>query len=78
MAPFCGPGLPPDRDPGVNPVPVRRHDAARRKPRFVECYDQPFARVYIDPPYWGYRADYGKGAFAREDFAGTTTILRNL
>ena len=45
---------------------------------FMRRYDRPFTLFYIDPPYWGHEADYGKGLFAREDFAAMAEILRGL
>ena len=33
---------------------------------------------YIDPPYWGHETDYGKGLFARDDFARMADLLRGL
>ena len=45
---------------------------------FIRRYDKPFTLFYIDPPYWGHETDYGKGLFAREDFARMAEILRGL
>ncbi len=45
---------------------------------FISRYDKPFTLFYIDPPYWGHEADYGKGIFAREDFAAMADLLRSL
>ena len=45
---------------------------------FIRRYDRPFTLFYIDPPYWGHEADYGKGIFARDDFARMAEILRGL
>ena len=45
---------------------------------FISRYDRPFALFYIDPPYWGHEADYGKGIFARDDFARMAELLRGL
>ncbi|MDE0717157.1 MAG: DNA adenine methylase [Rhodospirillaceae bacterium] len=45
---------------------------------FVPRYDKPFTLFYIDPPYWGHEADYGRGIFAREDFDLMAELLRNL
>ena len=43
---------------------------------FIPRYDRPFTLFYIDPPYWGHETDYGKGIFAREDFARMAELLR--
>ena len=45
---------------------------------FIRRYDKPFTLFYIDPPYWGHETDYGKGLFAREDFARMAEIPRGL
>ena len=45
---------------------------------FIDRYDRPFTLFYIDPPYWGHEADYGKGLFARDDFARMAELLRGL
>ena len=45
---------------------------------FIERYDRPFTLFYIDPPYWGHEADYGKGLFAPEEFARMADLLRGL
>ena len=45
---------------------------------FIRRYDRPFTLFYIDPPYWGHEADYGRGVFAREDFARMAELLRGL
>ena len=45
---------------------------------FIRRYDRPFTLFYIDPPYWGHETDYGKGLFARDDFARMAEILRGL
>ncbi len=45
---------------------------------FIRRYDRPFTLFYIDPPYWGHEKDYGKGLFAREDFARMAELLREL
>ena len=45
---------------------------------FIRRYDRPFTLFYIDPPYWGHEADYGKGIFARADFARMAELLRGL
>jgi len=35
---------------------------------FIARYDAPGTLFYLDPPYWGNEADYGRGLFARGDF----------
>ena len=45
---------------------------------FIRCYDRPFTLFYIDPPYWGREADYGKGLFSRDEFARMAELLRGL
>ena len=45
---------------------------------FIRRYDRDFTLFYIDPPYWGHEEDYGKGLFAREDFARMADFLAGL
>ena len=45
---------------------------------FIHRYDRPFTLFYLDPPYWGYETDYGKGIFGRGDFARLAELLHNL
>ena len=45
---------------------------------FIPRYDRPTTLFYVDPPYWGHEADYGKGLFAREDFARLAELLRGI
>ena len=45
---------------------------------FIRRYDRRFTLFYLDPPYWGHETDYGKGIFAREDFALMAEMLRGL
>ena len=45
---------------------------------FIRRYDRPFTLFYIDPPYWGHEADYGKGLFVRDDFALMVELLAGL
>ncbi len=45
---------------------------------FIRRYDRDFTLFYLDPPYWGHETDYGKGLFAREDFARMADLLRGL
>ena len=43
---------------------------------FIRRYDRDFTLFYLDPPYWGHEAAYGKGVFAREDFGRMADVLR--
>lgn len=43
---------------------------------FISRYDRPGTLFYLDPPYWGGEADYGKGMFAREDYSAMAGALR--
>lgn len=45
---------------------------------FIRRYDREFTLFYVDPPYWGHETDYGKGIFARDDFARLAEALRSL
>ena len=45
---------------------------------FVKRYDRPRTLFYIDPPYWGHEAAYGKGLFERGDFVRMAELLRSL
>ena len=45
---------------------------------FIAQFDGPETLFYLDPPYWGGEADYGKGMFTRGDFAQLAKILRGL
>ena len=42
---------------------------------FIPRYDRPGTFLYLDPPYWGVEGFYGKGLFAREDFARLAGLL---
>lgn len=33
---------------------------------------------YLDPPYWGNEADYGRGIFGRGEFSQMADVLRSL
>ena len=46
--------------------------------KFLGKYDRPSTLFYLDPPYWGHEADYGKGIFGRDDFARMAESLRSL
>lgn len=43
---------------------------------FIARYDRPETLFYCDPPYWGGEDDYGKGMFARDDFAALASQLQ--
>ena len=45
---------------------------------FIPRYDRPSALFYLDPPYWGSEAYYGRDLFKRADFAELAGILRGL
>ncbi len=45
---------------------------------FLRRYDRPETLFYLDPPYWGSEADYGKGTFTREDFTILATQLAQI
>lgn len=45
---------------------------------FIRRYDRPGMLFYLDPPYWGNEADYGKGVFDREDFSKMAEFLLGL
>lgn len=45
---------------------------------FIRRYDKPETLFYLDPPYWGCEDDYGKGVFARADFALMADTLRQI
>ena len=45
---------------------------------FVRRYDRPHTLFYLDPPYLGHEADYGKGMFSAEDFARMAALLRGI
>lgn len=44
----------------------------------LDRYDDKGALFYLDPPYWGGETDYGKGIFARSDFAEMAKRLASL
>ncbi len=45
---------------------------------FLKRYDRPATLFYLDPPYWGHEADYGKGLFSRADFGRLKEHLKSL
>jgi DNA adenine methylase len=46
--------------------------------RLIERFDRPQTFFYIDPPYYNYEDDYGKGIFSRDDFAILASLLSNI
>ncbi|MBR9763961.1 MAG: DNA adenine methylase, partial [Rhodobacteraceae bacterium] len=44
----------------------------------LQRYDSPQALFYLDPPYWGGENDYGKGLFARDQFAEMAELLAGI
>lgn len=45
---------------------------------FIEKYDRPGALFYLDPPYFGCEADYGRGLFGRDEFEAMADCLAGL
>jgi len=45
---------------------------------FIPRYDRAFTLFYLDPPYHGHEADYGRGIFARADFARLAEMLGDI
>ncbi len=45
---------------------------------FVRRYDRPRTLFYLDPPYLGHEADYGKEMFSADDFARMAELLRGI
>lgn len=43
----------------------------------ISRYDKPHTFMYLDPPYYNCENFYGKGIFAREDFAKLRDLLTN-
>lgn len=41
----------------------------------IRRYDRAETLFYLDPPYWGCEADYGKHVFERADFERLATVL---
>lgn len=45
---------------------------------FLDRYDRPETLFYLDPPYYGSEADYGRGLFSREEFPAMAARLKGL
>lgn len=45
---------------------------------FLQRYDREETLFYLDPPYFGCEADYGRDLFARADFERLAGVLRGL
>ncbi|WP_085025604.1 DNA adenine methylase [Ensifer aridi] len=45
---------------------------------FIDRYDRPGTLFYLDPPYFGNEADYGKALFGRDQFNTMADRLRRL
>lgn len=45
---------------------------------FIRRYDGPGTLFYLDPPYWGCEADYGKALFTRADFQRLAELLAGI
>lgn len=45
---------------------------------FIPRYDRPGTLFYLDPPYYGCEADYGRDLFGREQFAVMAELLRGV
>lgn len=45
---------------------------------FIQRYDRRGTLFYLDPPYWGSEAYYGRALFERGDFAELAELLRGL
>lgn len=45
---------------------------------FIRRVDRPGTLFYLDPPYWGNEADYGRDLFGRERFEELAGLLRGL
>jgi len=44
----------------------------------IARYDGPTTLFYLDPPYWGSEADYGRDLFKPADFATLAATLRSI
>jgi len=45
---------------------------------FIDRYDRAGALFYLDPPYWGGEADYGKALFSRDQYELMAERLKRL
>ncbi|WP_306308809.1 DNA adenine methylase [Flavimaribacter sediminis] len=45
---------------------------------FIARWDRPGMLFYLDPPYFGSEADYGKGVFSADDFDRMADILSGI
>ena len=45
---------------------------------FIQRYDRPATLFYLDPPYWGHEAYYGRELFGRDEFTRLAELLRGL
>ncbi len=45
---------------------------------FIPRYDLAGTLFYLDPPYWGHEADYGRGIFTQDDFAHMAAMLEGI
>ena len=45
---------------------------------FIARYDGPGTLFYLDPPYWGSEADYGKGMFSSVEFERMAAQLADI
>lgn len=82
--------LTPSRPPRINLMRIEEELSAahiRLSRAFIENrsyedliprVDRPYVFFYIDPPYYGYENDYGKGIFSRDDFGKLRDILKGI
>ena len=46
--------------------------------KLIKRFDRPGTFFYIDPPYYGFEDDYGKGLFSRDDFSTLNELLKGI